>query len=295
MLAKLFRKKQSLSNCKVSFVIQPSSVTVAVVAQDVCHVQQLPCPDQNYANTIVNLTREQDVAGANCYVILAHGMYQVAQIDKPNVPENEYSKVLGYSAKDFFTISSDNQLLDYYQNASNIPNHNKLNVVACDKAVIVPILETLREVGLGLVGISIEDIALTHFVDDEQANLVIFHNPGSQLLLGIVRNGELCFSRHIHGYDNLHQLSEIDFESGVLGNLGLEVQRSIDYAIGQLKLESVANIFVAVQNFDSQYIVSSLQELFDIKVSMLTPFSEQEFERFPMNFAALQELDMEAS
>lgn len=295
MLTKLFRKKQSTSDCKVSIVIQPMSVTVAVVSADVSYVKQLPCPDQNYANTIANLAQEQDVAGATCYVILAHGMYQVAQIDKPNVPESEYSKALGFSAKDFFTISAENQLLDYYQNVSNIPNNNKLNVVACDKAIISPVLEALREIDVRLIGISIEDIALTHFVKDELANLVVFHNPGSQLLLGIIKNGQLCFSRHIHGYDNLHQLSEIDFETGILGNLGLEVQRSIDYAIGQLKLEAVTNIYVSVQNFDSDSIVSSLQELFDIKVSILSPFDNEDFVRFPMNFAALQELDMDTS
>jgi len=295
VLAKLFSKRQSAIDCKISIVIQPMSVTVAVTSADVSNVKQLPCPDQNYAQTIVNLAQEQDVAGAICYIVLAHGMYQIAQIDKPNVPENEYSKALGFSAKDFFTISAENQLLDYYQNVSNIPNHNKLNVVACDKAVISPILEVLQEIDVKLIGISIEDITLTHFVDEEQANLIVFHNPGSQLLLGIVKNGQLCFSRHIHGYDNLHQLSEADFESGVLSNLGLEIQRSIDYAIGQLKLESVANIYVSVQNFDSESIVNTLQELFDIKVSILTSTENEDFVRFPMNFAALQELDLEMS
>ncbi len=295
MLAKLFRKKQSVSNCKVSIVIQPASVTVSVLSDQAPFVKQLACPDQNYAKTISELLIEQTVDGANCYVVLAHGMYQMTQIDKPNVPEVEYSTALGFSAKDFFTISPENQLLDYYQNVSNVPNNNKLNVVACDRNVVTPILDVLKGLELTLVGISIEDIVLTNFVKDENANLVIFHNPGSQLLLGIIKNSELCFSRRIHGYDNLHQLSEIDFEAGILSNLGLEVQRSIDYAIGQLKLESVNNIYVCVQNFDSQYIVSSLQELFDIKVSILTPFDVSEYERFPMNYAAIEELVMEVS
>lgn len=295
MLAKLFRKKKSILDCKVSIVIQPTSVTVAVISTDVSNVKQLPCPDQNYANTIANLAQEQDVTGATCYIVLAHGMYQVAQIDKPNVPESEYSKVLGFSAKDYFTIPAENQLLDHYQNVSNNVNNNKLNVVACDRSIILPILAALQEIDVELSGISIVDIVLTHFVKEDQANLVIFHNPGSQLLLGIIKNGQLCFSRHIHGYDNLHQLSEIDFEAGVLNNLGLEAQRSIDYAIGQLKLESVANIYVCVQNFDSECIVSSLQELFDIKVSILSPFDNEDFVRFPMNFAALQEIDMDVT
>ena len=290
----MFSKKQS-TGCKVSFVIQPTSVTIAVVSADVSFVKQLPCPDQNYANTIVSLVDEQEVKGATCYVVLAHGMYQVTQVDKPNLPESEFSQALAFSVKDFFTIPAENQLLDFYQNVSNSPHNNKLNVVACDKAIISPILESLQDIDLLLEGISIVDIALTHFVDDEEANLIIFHNPGSQLLLGIVKGGELCFSRHIHGYDNLHQLSEIDFESGILGNLGLEAQRSIDYGVGQLKLDAVANIYVCVQNFDSQYIVSSIQELFDIKVSLLTPFDVEEFERFPMNFAALKELEMDVS
>lgn len=295
MLAKLFGKKTTTEACKLSIVIQPMSVTVAVTSSDVSFVKQLPCPDQNYAKTIINLAQENDVKGALCYIVLTHGMYQVTQIDKPNVPEIEYNQALSFSAKDFFTISAENQILDYYQNVTNNLNNNKLNVVACDKNIIQPILSALQSIDVELAGISIDDIALTHFVKDEQANLIVFHNPGTQLLLCIIKNGELCFSRHIHGYDNLHQLSQIDFEGGILGNLGLEAQRSIDYAIGQLKLESIANIYLCVQNFDSEYIVTSLQELFDIKVSLLSPFDNEEFLRFPLNFAALKELEMEVS
>lgn len=295
MLAKLFGKKTITEACKISIVIQPMSVTVAVKSSDDCFVRQLPCPDQDYAKAILSLAEENNVKGALCYLILTHGMYQDTQIDKPNVPEEEYNQALGFSAKDFFTIASENQILDYYQNVTNNPNNNKLNVVACDKNVVQPILSTLQSIDVKLVGISIDDIALTHFINDKQANLVIFHNPGTQLLLCIIKDGELCFSRHIHGYDTLHQLSQVDFESGVLGNLGLEAQRSIDYAIGQLKLDSVANIYLCVQNFDSQYIVTSLQELFDIKVSLLSPFENEDFLRFPLNYAALKELEMEVS
>ncbi|NRA82776.1 MAG: hypothetical protein HRU22_03020, partial [Gammaproteobacteria bacterium] len=116
--------------------------------------------------------------------------------------------------------------------------------------------------------------------------------PGSQVLIAIVENGKLCFSRRIHGYDNLHQMSESDFSLDVLTNLGLEIQRSIDYAVGQLRLDTIESIYIVVQNFDLDHMVVNLQEFFDIKVQKSTPHNDHELNRFPLNVAGLSELDL---
>lgn len=295
MLSTFFNKKKGLEATLVSLVIQPDSVTVALLNQNEPAVRQIASPDKNYAKTILESLQEQSIVGAYAYLVLSHGMYQITQVDKPSVPEAEYDKALRFSAKDYFTIAPENQLLEYYQNISNIPHNNKLNVVACDRQVIRPILEVLQKLELNLIGISIADIVLTNFIKDERLNLIIFHNPGSPVLIAMIKDGELCFSRHIHGYDNLHQLSEVDFEDGALSNLEKEIQRSIDYAAGQLKIEGVSNIYVCVQNIDSQYIVRNLQEFFDIEVSILKPFDMGKFERFPLNYAAFEELLMETT
>ena len=167
--------------------------------------------------------------------------------------------------------------------------------MACYKDLKKPIIDCLLALDVEVHGITIEDIVLTQLVKEESANILVFHAPGSQLLLAIMKDGQLCFSRHINGYDNLHQLSEVDFEAGKLANLSLEIQRSFDYAIGQLKLERIANIIVSVQNFDAQQIVDTLQEMFDVNVTLLASEAENEFSRFPINIAALDELKLELS
>ena len=295
MLAKLFKRKVKATSRQMSIVIQPSSVTVAVKYGEEKFIKQLPCQNRDYVSALQKIAEEFEFEDAQCQIVLTYGLYQTAQVDKPNVPENEWAQALIWSAKDLFTIAPANQLLEFYQHTSNNTNNNKLNIVACDKELLQPIIDCLIELEVDVKAISIEDIVLTQLVKEESANILVFHAPGTQLLLAIMKNGELCFSRHINGYENLHQLSEVDFEAGKLNNLSLEIQRSIDYAIGQLKLERISKIIVSVQNFASQQIVDTLQEMFDVNVTLLASEAEDEFSRFPINIAALDELKLELS
>lgn len=292
MLSKLLRKTKTASGVQLSLVLQPNSVSVAIAGGDVKFTKQLPIKGNDYLSAINTLAREVSFADAQCQIVLAHGLYQTVQVDNPNVPETEMRQALGWSAKDLFTIKSDDQLIDYYENFSNNPTMNKLNVVACDKSVIAPVVALLHSLSVNIQGISVEDVVISQLLNQNRANVLIFHVPGAQVLIAIIEDGKLCFSRRIHGYDNLHQMSEVDFSSGMLNNLGLEVQRSIDYALGQLRLQSIDNIYVAVQNFDIEQMLASFRELFDVPVQPLNLDKDGDFHKFPVNVAALAELKL---
>ncbi|MDP2560869.1 hypothetical protein [Psychrobium sp. 1_MG-2023] len=294
MLSGLFKRQSQTGSCLLSIVIQPASVTIVKFEDDSYQSEQLPCLNKNYIATIDKLISELAPKQAKAQVILTHGLYQVAQVDKPEVPETEIAQAIVWSSKDLFNIPPENQLLEYYQTVTNAPT-NKLNVVACEKSMVTALIDKLIELDIELVGISIDDIVATHLVKDEQTNILVFHTPGLQILVAIIKDGQLCFSRHIKGYDNLHQLTGEDFDAGVLNNLALEVQRSIDFAVGQLKLERVANIFVVVQNFDSQHLLVKLQEFFDVNIELLSPYNDSELTRYPINAAGFDELTMELS
>ena len=292
MLRNFFARKKAKSNRRLSIVLQSSSITVAVISPDNVAVKQLPIKDGNYLDAINQLDQELSFEQGACQIVLAHGLYQTAQVDNPNVPTSEMCQALSWSAKELFTIKPDNQLIDYYQNHSNNSSLDKLVVVAADLSTLEPVVKLLQELEVEIVGISIEDIVVSQLLVHEKANVLVFHMPGSQVLIAIVENGKLCFSRRIHGYDNLHQMSESDFSLDVLTNLGLEIQRSIDYAVGQLRLDTIESIYIVVQNFDLDHMVVNLQEFFDIKVQKSTPHNDHELNRFPLNVAGLSELDL---
>lgn len=269
-------------------------MTLAVVENDAVFIVQQPCAANEYHQAIMQLVdkSELDLVDANAQIVLGHGLYQIAQLEKPNVPENEWPQALLWSAKDLVSIANENMLLDYFEYYSDNQNNKRLNVVACDKLLIKPVTDYLLSLDINIKGISIVDIVLAQLINEPTPRVIVFHVPGMNVEVAIVKNGQLCFSRVIKGYDNLHQLSSVDFQAGHLNNLGLEIQRCIDFAVGQLKLEAVTNVSLVVQNLEAAQIASSLQELFDIDVAILpAPFSA-EFERYPLSALALAEMEL---
>ena len=290
MLSQLFGRKKTSSNRQLSLVLQPNSVTVGVIDGEQHFVKQLPSKVEDYVTTLKTLAQEIDLSNSRCQIVLAHGVYQGVQVDNPNVPEDEVLQALAWSVKSLFTIKPDNQIIDYYQHYSNNPSMNKLHVIACDKAMISPVVNYLHDSEVEISGITVEDVVVSQLVSSSDANVLVFHVLGSQVLIAVIEDGKLCFSRRIQGYDNFHQMSEVDFSSGMLTNLGLEVQRSIDFALGQLRLNSINTIFIAVQNFAFDSILSNMQELFDLPVKQLKIDVEEDFRRFPINAAGFAEL-----
>lgn len=67
-----------------------------------------------------------------------------------------------------------------------------------------------------LVGISIEELLPTNlFGQDPMARLVISQIPGQELLLTVVREGELYMQRRIRGFAELHQTDAESLGFGV--------------------------------------------------------------------------------
>jgi len=93
------------------------------------------------------------------------------------------------------------------------------------------------------VGINIEEMAVTNlFTEEAQARLVLSHISGQELLLTVVRQGELFMQRRVRGFNQLDSVSAEDLAFGLADNLSLELQRSMDYFESQLRQAPVASI-----------------------------------------------------
>lgn len=292
MLNKLLGRSAKSSSKKSSLILQSASVTLSVVDGEEIFVEQLPCANNDFCGALTALSQHTAIADSTCQIVLGHGLYQIAQLEKPAVPDNEMAQALMWSAKDLVSIASENLVLDYFEYLSNNTNNNKINVVATDKTMIKPVTDLLTELEVNIQGISIVDIVLSQVINSSTPEVLVFHLPGMNVLLAVIKEGKLCFSRHINGYDNLHQLSEPDFAAGALNNLGLEIQRCIDFAIGQLKLEPVTNVSLFLQSLDSMHVVKGLQEFFDINVSLQDMTYDQAFARFPLSALAMSEMEL---
>ncbi|WHF55160.1 pilus assembly protein PilM [Shewanella xiamenensis] len=173
-------------------------------------------------------------------ITLSCGRYQLLVADKPNVDSEELSQALIWSIKDMVNIPVPQIHLDYFE--SPLPS-NKLNVVVVDKDKLINMVQAISEQGLTVLGISIEELAMTNlFIDDNQARLVVSHHSGQELLLTVVKQGLLYMQRRVRGFSQLDKAEVDELNYGLADNLSLEIQRSMDYFESQLRQPPVNSI-----------------------------------------------------
>ncbi|MGI2066989.1 MSHA biogenesis protein MshI [Shewanella sp. MF08487] len=181
---------------------------------------------------------------AQLQLILASSLYQLLLTDKPNVDVTELPQALLWSVKDMVSLPVPQIHLDYFESPLA---SNKINVVVVDKTKLVSMVQAMHEQNLQLAGIGIEELAMTNlFGDDNQARLVVSHNPGQELLLTVVKQGQLYMQRRVRGFTHLDKAPAEELAYGMADNLSLEIQRSMDYFESQLRQAPVASIELLV-------------------------------------------------
>ncbi|MGL5360967.1 MAG: MSHA biogenesis protein MshI [Shewanella sp.] len=193
--------------------------------------------------------------GSRVQLVLGAGRYQLLVADKPNVAPQEWPQALVWSIKDMVSLPTAQIYLDYFE--SPIPSH-KLNVVVVDKGPLSELVQALNAQDLSVAGIGIEELALSNlfssdlfngqrlkdnvFGTESQARLVVTHHGGHELMLTVVKQGQLYMQRRVRGFSQLDKASVDELHNGLADNLSLEIQRSMDYFESQLRQAPVASI-----------------------------------------------------
>ncbi|RLV59053.1 MSHA biogenesis protein MshI [Parashewanella curva] len=178
---------------------------------------------------------------AQFQIVLGHGCYQLLQVDRPQVDDAELKQALMWSIKDLVSTSVTQLHLDYF--SYSISSNNKLNVVVTEKNMLQQMLSAACEQDLTCKGISVEEIALTNTESDtEQARLMLCYQEGAELLLVVIKGGELCLQRRIRGFHALNAMSKDDLSYGAADTLSLEIQRSMDFYESQSRHAPIGKI-----------------------------------------------------
>ncbi|RVT45963.1 MSHA biogenesis protein MshI [Rheinheimera sediminis] len=192
-----------------------------------------------------------------CTLVIPPERYMVVQIDKPAVPDEEISLALPWTIKDLVTLPDDDMVLDYL----DLPLQNqlqgiKVNVVVSSKSWLADLVALFVANKLQLVSIQPEEwLARNLLPAKEQAQMLVSHQPGQDLTVQILQQGNLCFSRRLRGFNRLDQFSLEELQLGPFDNLLLELQRSIDYFEGQLKQAPVKEIALLFARSDQDDVV----------------------------------------
>ncbi|MBV2130449.1 hypothetical protein [Arsukibacterium indicum] len=189
-------------------------------------------------------------------LILPPSMYQIIQLEKPAIAEQELLTALPWQIKDLTEIALEELVLDYIDLPAAPGQADKINVVVCVKSQLQELVALVHRDKLNLQQILIEEWLVHELLEyADHAALVLMHQPNQEVLLQVIRQGQLQFSRRVRGFSKLHQYSEAELQQGVFDNLLLEIQRSMDYIESQLKLPPVRSIHLLCSGSDRTDLV----------------------------------------
>ncbi len=228
----------------------------------------------DYSQTLTKLLKQHEWQG-ECRLVLSTSQYNIIQIDRPDVPEEEIAGALKWQIKDLVPCAPENMLLDYFYAPAMPDGTERLYVVCTPLDRLKPIVEQLNSDKVKLTTITIEEFAFAHLLPfSEDAQLLVCQQPNEEIFILIVRQGRIVFHRQLRGFAQLGEKTSDELSFGLIDNLSLEIQKSTDYFERQLKQPVIKAIKVLIPTVNENLIVEKLAANTNVAVTLL-PLAEE--------------------
>jgi hypothetical protein len=264
----LFRR-QIKNVTTVSIMLLPDQILLAISGQPPRFITKAIPLGESWSQVLAELFREQKLQHSQVRVVLDSSQYQQLSIERPDLPEEELAGALPWAIKDFTSEPVTQLAIDYYDAAANPSARPRLQVICTPKQRIKEWVKALQPMAT-LESVSIDELALAAlFGRESKVDVLLYQLPGHEPQLLAVYQGRLCFSRALRGFLPLVQQSADQWPDDLLDHLMLEMQRSFDYLLSQLKLPEVATIHVAAGIDDPAALLRPLHQHFGIPAKWL--------------------------
>ncbi len=232
-------------------------------------VMQHFIPVENWQSELESWVKQNKLTKTPTYLFLSTDHYELVQVDKPTVADEEIAQALRWSVQDLVALEGD-LAVDYFEVPAQPTGANKINVVVSQAQDIKNLSEGIVNSELTLRQISVAELAACDLLyGQEEPCVSITQEAGQDVCLSIVKDGQLYFSRRLRGYDNIKSFSPDELRMGSIDNLTLEVQRSMDYFESQLRQAAIRKIVVSMESPHLNVICDIMRELTLIDVEPL--------------------------
>lgn len=214
---------------------------------------------------LADTVNKLQLGGRQCNVVLPCGSYQLLLVEAPDVPDEELREALRWKVKDLASTPVEEAAIDVFRLPADANRSGKamVYVVVSPLKQVVEIVEAVREAGLELNAIDIEELSLGNLVElkqDERGVAMVHLREGSGML-AIFRAGNLYLSRQFR----------LDYKGGLLDDLpgeslSLEVQRSLDYFERQMGQAAPGKLYICGLGLGEEKITDELKKHFSLPV-----------------------------
>ena len=241
---------------------------------------------------VKNWVNRHKLKFADSYIVLSQHEYELELIEAPPVEPDEMLEAVRWRLKDLISIPVEEAVIDIFHLPEDAYRGRKkmLYVVAASKDTIENKIKLIKDAGLDLQVIDIEELALRNlslFVPGHEQGTVAFlsmkENNGHIHMfchenMYLTRSIEMGYASFVPQENDQWQIEREDHGSMVERYI-LDVQRSLDYYESQVGKGIANKLYVLPSEMDESDIVTHLQAMltqdvanFDCKD--IVPFTE---------------------
>lgn len=265
-----FAKSPAFFAVGIEFGQQALLISVITRQNNRLHwIQQHRLAIENWQQSLSQWVKHHHANGTPCHVVFSTNRYQLMQVERPAVEEQELVQALRWSAKELLS-SNEDIAVDYFDLPAQPTGSNKVNLVAVPMTLVKEVCEGISRSALQLQSIGIEELSQCDLLEPgEQAQITLMQEPGEEICLSIIRQQQLYFSRRLKGYEQLSTYGLEQIQQGIAETLSLEIQRSMDYFESQLRQAPAKELLICIDTPFVDELSQTLQQMLMIDTRVL--------------------------
>lgn len=256
-LDKLKRTKPSLS--LLSLVLLEDAVYLTFEGE----TKHFSIDASGWLSALISALSDEAYAGANAIVTLGAHHYQSYQIEKPELPEEEWAVALPFLLKDLVS----ERVTEIVADGVLLPNSNKLQAYVLSQRVLTPLLALFEKQHIHLQRVVPEDEVWGQSLSDIQNFVLLHQSAKSSFKINAYVEQKNCFHRTIRGV--MAPVTGENANSLQIDGLALELQRSIDYLSSQVKQAQFHKLYTCCDDEVDAELIQALEERLSVKVAAL--------------------------
>ncbi|MDP5291761.1 MSHA biogenesis protein MshI [Oceanimonas sp. CHS3-5] len=265
----MFKWFKSAQSSTAVGIYLTSSALYAVEEQYPQQVVEYPLASgEQPAEALTALIEAQHWQGRRLRLALGRQYYRQAQLDKPAMPDDELAQALPWCMRELVDEPVEQLLFDYIDLPAGPQGTERIAVYYSRRAQLAALVKAVSPL-CDIETMGVDELAMTNLLAPDQRGLVLHKVPGQELTMTFVHQRQWHFSRTIRGFQALDD-DTMAVDQFVFDNLLLELQRSIDYATGQLRLNAPNKWFLALPARVTTAVQTAIGQVFDIQPESLS-------------------------
>lgn len=238
---------------------------------DFCEINYHPEATSNYiAKNFSETIDKLSLHGRTCSIILSQSLYQILLMDAPDVAEQEMAKALRWQLKGLIDYPLNDVVIDSFI----VPPHGagqrrkKVFCAVSLQSALLTKLKLFEDCALKVPSVSVAEMALSHLIALEPlavaAPSIVISFDEEVCQLHVYYNGDLYLLRTLSISPTI-----IYPNSSANQDMLLEIQRSIDYCLMELKIPEPKQVLFTPNFYEATDLLTFLHTELDKEVKLL--------------------------